>query len=81
MCRCINNGAPDFKIEPRNHRAISEGFNALEVAANQARIIAEMIKDREDMLREIKSLKSEIAFNISKISALKVELYQIQRGN
>lgn len=66
MCRCINNGAPDFKIEPRNHRAISEGFNALEVAANQARLIAEMSEEREVLLRKIQSLEMELGHYIAR---------------
>lgn len=66
MCNCCKSNLPDFTIEDRNHRAISDGFNAVEVAANQARLIAEMSEEREVMIRKIQSLEMELGYRIAR---------------
>lgn len=58
MCKCINN-APDLTVEDRNHRAISDGFNTVEMVENLIRLAGDLLQERERQNARIELLEAE----------------------
>jgi hypothetical protein len=59
MCNCVKTNLPDLTVEDRNHRAISDGFNAVEMVENLSRIVADMVQERERQNARIELLEAE----------------------
>jgi hypothetical protein len=60
MCNCCKSNLPDFTVEDRNHRAISDGFNQVEYIDNLNRIVADMAAERVRLLDRIHGLQLEL---------------------
>lgn len=60
MCNCCKSNLPDLTVEDRNHRAISDGFNQVELIQRLNELVAHLSDERERLLVRISELERDL---------------------